>query len=73
MLVAVLILGSVLLLAANLYVQSPMVQQRIRHALTTTLHMPVSIRKITVTPWEGFAHRWPDRAARRTRCPTAVG
>ena len=53
-LVAVLILGSVLLLAANLYVQSAMVQQRIRQALTASLHMPVSIRKTTITPWEGL-------------------
>ncbi len=53
-LVAVLILGSVLLLAANLYVQSVMVQQRIRQALMTTLHMPVTIRKTTITPWEGL-------------------
>ena len=53
--VAVLILGSVLLLAANLYVQSQTVQQRIRQALTTTLRMPVSIRKTTVTPMGGSA------------------
>ena len=52
--VAVLILCGVLLLAANLYVQSPVVQQRIRRALAASLHMPVSIRKITVTPWEGL-------------------
>ena len=43
-----------LLLAANLYVQSLTVQQRIRQALTSTLRMPVTIRKTTVTPWEGL-------------------
>ncbi len=52
--VAAIILGSVLLLAANLYVQSQTVQQRIRQALTSTLRMPVTIRKTTVTPWEGL-------------------
>ena len=52
--VAAVIFGSVLLLAANLYVQSQTVQQRIRQALTTTLHMPVTVRKTTVTPWEGL-------------------
>ena len=52
--VAAIILGSVLLLAANLYVQSQTVQQRIRRALTASLRMPVTIRKTTLTPWEGL-------------------
>ena len=52
--VAAIILGSVLLLAANLYVQSQAVQQRIRRALSTALRMPVSIKKTTITPWEGL-------------------
>ncbi len=43
-----------LLLAANLYVQSQTVQQRIRQALTSTLRMPVTIRKTTLSPWEGL-------------------
>lgn len=46
--------GCVLLLAANLYVQSQAVQQRIRHALSVALRMPVSVKKTTVTPWEGL-------------------
>ena len=48
------ILGCVLLLAANLYVQSQAVQQRIRRALSAALRMPVSIKKTTITPWEGL-------------------
>ncbi len=52
--VAAFILGCVLLLAANLYVQSQAVQQRIRHALSAALRMPVSVKKTTVTPWEGL-------------------
>ncbi len=48
------ILGCVLLLAANLYVQSQVVQQRIRRALSAVLRMPVSIKKTTITPWEGL-------------------
>ena len=52
--VGALVVGCVLLLAANLYVQSQVVQQRIRHALSTALRMPVSVRKTTITPWEGL-------------------
>ncbi len=52
--VAAFIVGCVLLLAANLYVQSQAVQQRIRHALSAALRMPVSVKKTTVTPWEGL-------------------
>ena len=53
-LVVALVLGCVLLLAANLYVQSQAVQQRIRRALSAALRMPVSVKKTTVTPWEGL-------------------
>jgi hypothetical protein len=49
-----LILGGVLLLGANLYVQSLAVQHRIRQALADSLKMPVSIRKTTITPWDGL-------------------
>ena len=49
-----LILIGVLLLAANLYVQSQGVQQRIREALTTHLRMPVTLKKTTITPWDGL-------------------
>ena len=52
--VVALVVGCVLLLAANLYVQSQVVQQRIRHALSAALRMPVSVRKTTVTPWDGL-------------------
>ncbi len=52
--VAAFIVGCVLLLAANLYVQSQVVQQRIRRSLATALRMPVSIKKTTITPWEGL-------------------
>ena len=52
--VVALVLGCVLLLAANLYVQSQAVQQRIRRALSTALRMPVSVKKTTITPWEGL-------------------
>lgn len=46
--------GGLLLLAANLYVQSKGVQQQIRRALVSTLHMPAEITKTTITPWEGL-------------------
>ncbi len=52
--VAAFIVGCVLLLAANLYVQSQAVQQRIRQTLSAALRMPVSVKKTTVTPWEGL-------------------
>ncbi len=52
--VAAMILGGVLLLAANLYVQSLTVQARIRQALVSALKMPVEIKKTTLTPWEGL-------------------
>ena len=52
--VGAFVVGCVLLLAANLYVQSQAVQQRIRQALSAALRMPVSVKKTTVTPWEGL-------------------
>jgi hypothetical protein len=52
--VGALILGGVLLLGANLYVQSLAAQHRIRQALATSLKMPVSLRKTTITPWDGL-------------------
>ncbi len=52
--VAAMILGGVLLLAANLYVQSHTAQERIRLALVNTLGMAVELKKTTVTPWEGL-------------------
>ena len=52
--VAAFVLGGGLLLAANLYVQSRVVQLRIRLALTASLRMPVSLQKTTFTPWDGL-------------------
>ncbi len=52
--VAAFVLGGVLLLAANLYVQSHGVQQRIREAVEANLKLPVHLQKTTVTPWEGL-------------------
>lgn len=46
--------GGLLLLAANLYVQSQGVQQQIRRALASSLRMPAELTKTTVTPWEGL-------------------
>ncbi len=52
--VVALILGGVLLLGANLYVQSLAVQHQIRQALAASLKMSVSLRKTTITPWDGL-------------------
>jgi hypothetical protein len=73
--VTALILGGVLLLAANLYVQSATVQHRIRAALGESLKMPVAMRKTTFTPWDGLridgivAAPDPENAARPTFTP----
>ena len=50
---AVIVFGTVLL-AANLYVQSQGAQQRIRRSLAEALHVPVTLKKTTLTPWEGL-------------------
>ena len=52
--VVAFVLGSLLLLAANLYVQSHSVQQRIREAVEGSLKMPVHLQKTTLTPWDGL-------------------
>ena len=52
--VVALVAFGVLLLAANLYVQSQGAQQKIRQTLTDALHVPVSLKKTTLTPWEGL-------------------
>ena len=51
---ALLVLAGLLLLLVNLYVQSPLVQGRLRGELSTALRMPVAVRKTTFTPWEGL-------------------
>ena len=52
--VAALVAFGILLLAANLYVQSQGAQQKIRQTLTDALRVPVSLKKTTLTPWEGL-------------------
>ena len=52
--VAAFVLGGVLLLAANLYVQSHGVQQRIRETVEANLKLPVHLQKTTITPWGGL-------------------
>lgn len=52
--VVLLVLGGVLLLAANLCVQSQPMQARIRQELSTFLKMPAEVRKTTFTPWDGL-------------------
>ncbi len=52
--VAAIALGGTALLAANLYVQSHGVQQRIRAVVEDNLQVPVHLQKTTVTPWEGL-------------------
>lgn len=49
-----MILAGGLLLLANLYVQGPVVQRKIRARLSELVHLPVDFRKITVTPWDGL-------------------
>ncbi len=68
--VIALILGGVLLLGANLYVQSVTVQHRIREALTSNLKMPVTLRKTTITPWDGLRI---DGIVARTGIAPAIG
>ena len=42
------------LLAVNLYVQSPDTQSRLRELVSENLGYPVSVFRITFTPWNGF-------------------
>jgi len=44
----------VLLLGANLYVQSQATQERIQQELSQRLKMPLQIQRISVTPWGGL-------------------
>jgi type II secretion system protein N len=52
--VVLVMVGGVILLAANLYVQSHAAQQQIREALSASLKMPAELTKTTLTPWEGL-------------------
>ncbi|HJX26266.1 MAG TPA: hypothetical protein VJ252_08935, partial [Chthoniobacterales bacterium] len=51
---AFLALAAVVLLAVNLYVQSQGTQTRIQQELSHRLGTPLSIRRISVTPWGGL-------------------
>ena len=52
--VVAFVLGGVLLLVLNLYVESRVVQHRIKETLAARLRMPVNLRKTTYTPWDGL-------------------
>jgi AsmA-like C-terminal region len=52
--VAVAGLVGVGLLAINLYVQSPDTQSRLREIVSENLGYPISVFRITFTPWNGF-------------------
>jgi type II secretion system protein N len=49
-----LALGGVLLLGVNLYVQSAGAQAKIQQELTRSLGVPLKIRSMSVTPWDGL-------------------
>jgi type II secretion system protein N len=51
---ALLALASVILLGVNLYVQSQETQRRIQQELSQRLGTPLTIRRISVTPWGGL-------------------
>ncbi len=58
--VVLIVFGSLLgvfglsLLAINLYVQSPGTQLKIREAVSASLDLPISVFRISFTPWGGF-------------------
>ena len=53
-LVAAAGLVGLVLLAINLYVQSPGTQLRLREIVSENLGYPVSVFRISFTPWTGF-------------------
>jgi AsmA-like C-terminal region len=53
-LIAVIALLGVILLGANLYVQSPSSQQQIKRHLTAAFGMPVEMVRAVFTPWGGL-------------------
>ena len=53
-LIAVIALLGVILLGANLYVQSPSSQQQIKRHLTSAFGMPVEMVRAVFTPWGGL-------------------
>lgn len=50
----VVLLGCVVLLGVNLYVQSQGVHHRIQQELSQRLNTPLRLRQISVTPWSGL-------------------
>ena len=51
---SILVLGCVLLLATNLYVQSQGTHRRIQQELSERLDTPLRLRQISITPWSGL-------------------
>ncbi|MEO6871283.1 MAG: AsmA family protein [Chthoniobacterales bacterium] len=49
-----LVLACIVLLAVNLYVQSQGVHHRIQQELSQRLNTPLTLRRISVTPWSGL-------------------
>jgi type II secretion system protein N len=50
----ILVLGCILLLATNLYVQSQGTHRRIQQELSERLGTPLRLRQISITPWSGL-------------------
>ena len=51
---AVIVLGAIVLLGVNLYVQSQGTQAKIQQELSQRLGTPLYIRQVSVTPWGGL-------------------
>src|SRR5215468_2208631 len=51
---ALIALGAALLLGVNMYVQSQGAQAKIQQELTRSLGVPLKIRSMSVTPWDGL-------------------
>lgn len=47
--------GGLIVLGANIYLQSAAVQERIRNAVSEAVQAPVSIRSTAFTPWSGLS------------------
>ena len=50
----ILLLGAVVLLGTNLYVQSQGTHRRIQQELSQRLGTPLQLRQISITPWSGL-------------------
>jgi hypothetical protein len=51
---AAIVLAALGLLAINLYIQSPGIQQNIRNAVSQNIGLPIDVFRISYTPWDGF-------------------